>query len=217
MQYSLVIFDMDGTVLDTLKDLAAAVNAALRTSGMPEHTLEEVRQFVGNGIGKLIERAVPAGATDTEREQVFQAFTAYYKAHCTEQTAPYPGIPALLEELRASGIKTAVVSNKADYGVQALAKAFFPGLLDAAVGERPGVRRKPAPDAVQAVLQALGIAREEAVYVGDSDVDIQTARNAGIPCISVDWGYRTAAFLRENGAERIVSTAEELRACLLKK
>ena len=183
MQYKLVIFDMDGTVLDTLKDLAAAVNAALRASGMPEHTLEEVRQFVGNGIGKLIERAAPAGATEAEREQVFQAFTAYYK----------------------------------DYGVQALAKAFFPGLLDAAVGERPGVRRKPAPDAVQAVLQTLGIAREAAVYVGDSDVDIQTARNAGMPCISVDWGYRSAAFLRENGAERIVSTAEELRECLLKQ
>ena len=215
MQYKLAVFDLDGTILDTLADLAEAVNNALRKNRMPEHTTEEVRWYVGNGIPKLIARAVPEDADETQRQQVHADFTAYYKEHCADHTAPYPGIPEMLCALRAAGMQTAVVSNKADYAVQILVEDYFPGLFDAAVGDREGFRRKPAPDSVNAVLETLGIDRGEAVYIGDSDVDIATAKNAGMPCISVDWGFRPEAFLREHGAEIILHDAGALQDFLL--
>lgn len=229
MKHKLVIFDLDGTLLDTLADLAAAVNAALAQNHMPGRTLTEVRQFVGNGIRKLIERAVPEGTAPEQTEQVLADFRAYYDAHCTDLTVPYEGIPELLEALRSEGVRMAVVSNKADSAVQKICAALLPE-MDAIVGEREGIPRKPAPDGVQAVLkklcptfEPLAAHREDygvgslpqVVYVGDSDVDILTARNAGIPCISVSWGFRSAEFLREHGAETVVSTAEELLALLL--
>ncbi len=216
MQYKLAIFDLDGTILDTLEDLHAAVNAALREHAMPERTLDEVRRFVGNGIRKLIERAVPAGTPEEEIARVHESFTAYYTAHCADCTRPYDGIEALLRDVRRAGMKTAVVSNKADYAVQVLVADYFPGLFDAAAGEREGVRRKPAPDAVDAVLAALDIPREYAVYIGDSDVDIETARNAAMPCLSAAWGFRPVDFLVEHGAQHIVKTPYELYEALLK-
>ncbi|MDE5563857.1 MAG: HAD family hydrolase, partial [Oscillospiraceae bacterium] len=188
MRYQLAIFDLDGTILDTLEDLYLSVNHALQENNMPKRTIQEVRQFVGNGIRKLIERAVPSGTDTVTVDRVHADFTLYYKVHYADCTAPYAGITDILSALRNAGIQTAVVSNKADYAVQALCAQYFPSLFDTVAGEKEGVRRKPAPDAVYAVLETLAVPKEKTVYIGDSDVDIQTAQNAGIPCISVDWG-----------------------------
>lgn len=210
MKYQLAIFDMDGTILNTLEDLADSLNYALSCSNYPTRTLDEVRNFAGNGIRKLIERAVPAGTSPEELEQVYADFTAYYPKHCYDKTKPYSGIMETIQNLRKQGIKTAVVSNKADYGVQILCKQYFDGLFDYAVGEQTGVQRKPAPDSVNTVLDKLKINRKNAVYIGDSDVDIDTARNAEMDCISVDWGFRDPSFLQQHGAKIMVSSPEEL-------
>lgn len=215
MRYQLAIFDLDGTILNTLEDLYLSVNYALRENQMPERTLEEVRQFVGNGIRKLIERAVPSETDISDIDCVHAAFTAYYKVHCADHTTPYTGITDMLRTLRKANIQTAVVSNKADYAVQALCLQYFPSLFDAVAGEKEGVRRKPAPDAVYAVLKTLAVPKERTIYIGDSDVDVQTAQNAGIPCISVDWGFRSRDFLMQHGAAQIAETPEELTAMLL--
>ena len=164
MKYILAVFDMDGTILNTLEDLADSTNYALRKHGLPERTLEEVRTFVGNGIGKLIERAIPQGSGETVYRQVFDTFNDYYKDHCGDKTRAYEGIPELLMKIKNSGMKTAVVSNKADYGVQELCKEYFPGMFDYAVGEKEGIRRKPCPDSVNEVLRQMGVTKEEAVY-----------------------------------------------------
>ena len=210
MKYQLAIFDMDGTILNTLEDLADSVNYALSCSNYPTRTLDEVRNFVGNGIRKLMERAVPSGTSPEELEQVYADFTAYYPKHCYDKTKPYSGMIETIQNLRKQGIKTAVVSNKADYAVQILCKQYFDGLFDYAVGEQTGVQRKPAPDSVNMVLDKLKITRKNAVYIGDSDVDIDTARNAEMDCISVDWGFRDPSFLQEHGAKIMVSSPEEL-------
>ncbi|MCR5718172.1 MAG: HAD family hydrolase [Oscillospiraceae bacterium] len=215
MQYQLAIFDLDGTILDTLEDLYLAVNYALRECSLPERSREEVRQFLGNGMLHLIQCSVPQGSDEALVSRTAALFNAFYAKHCTDHTKPYEGIPALVAELRAAGMQTAVVSNKPDYGVQQLIADHFPSLFDCAAGEREGVRRKPAPDAVNAVLTALSVPRECAVYIGDSEVDIETAKQAGMPCISVDWGFRSAQFLTEAGAQRIVSSTEELKQLLL--
>ena len=216
MQYQLAIFDLDGTILDTLEDLYLSVNHALRASHLPVRTLDEVRQFVGNGIAKLIERSVPAGSSDSVIQAVHAEFTEFYTVHCADHTKPYDGIAALLHSLRSAGMQTAVVSNKADYAVQSLCRDYFPGLFDAIAGEREGVRRKPAPDAVNAVLKALSVPCGQAIYLGDSDVDIETARNASMPCISVDWGFRSREFLLAHGAECILSSPADVQAYLLR-
>lgn len=206
--YKLAIFDLDGTILNTIEDLTDSTNAILRQFGYPERTLPEVQSFVGNGIHKLIERAVPEGAENVE--EVFTAFQPYYREHSAIRTRPYDGIPELLDALHEAGIRLAVVSNKADAAVQILCEKYFPGTFDAVYGERQGIARKPAPDSVNAVLAELGIAREQAVYIGDSDVDVQTAKNAGMDCIGVAWGFRGREFLVRHGAEKIVADAEEL-------
>lgn len=208
--YKVAVFDMDGTILDTLEDLKDSVNYALAECGYPQRTYEEVRGFVGNGIRKLIERAVPKGTESADIDRVHEVFTGYYKLHCADKTKAYDGIKQLIEKLRANGIKTAVVSNKADYGVQELCKQYFDGLFDYAVGEREGIRRKPAPDSVNEALRALGMDKSEAVYIGDSDVDFETAVNAGLPCISVLWGFRDEEFLREKGAKLFVHDPAEI-------
>ena len=208
--YKLAVFDMDGTILDTLEDLKDSTNFALEKCGYPTRSYDEVRRFVGNGIRKLIERAVPEGLTTEQIDRVHEVFTEHYKVHCADKTKAYDGIKPLLEKLRASGVKTAVVSNKADYGVQELCKEYFDGLFDYAVGEREGIRRKPAPDAVNAALRVLGIDKSEAVYIGDSDVDFETAKNAELPCISVLWGFRDEEFLREKGATLFVRDPAEI-------
>ena len=215
MRKQLVIFDLDGTLLDTLDDLADAVNWALKQEQLPRRTREEVRAFVGNGIRNLIERAVPAGTEAAQTDRVFAGFKARYAGHCADKTRPYPGILELLARLRAEGIRTAVVSNKADFAVQTLCRDYFPGLVDCAVGERAGIPKKPAPDSVQEVLRALKISREQAVYVGDSEVDVVTARNAGMDGILVLWGFRDRQTLERAGAKTFAATAEELCAALI--
>ncbi len=214
MKYTLVIFDLDGTILDTLEDLTDGVNYALTECGYPVRTIDEVRSFVGNGIRKLIERALPSGTPEAEIDRVHGIFSPYYKAHCDVKTKPYDGIPALLRKLRDAGIRTTVLSNKGDFAVQPLVQQYFPDLFTLALGERPGVPRKPAPDAVFEILGRLGVDKSDAVYIGDSDVDIETAQNAGLPCISVDWGFRDRMQLTEAGARVIVSSPEELLAAL---
>lgn len=210
MKYMIAIFDLDGTILNTLEDLADSTNYALKTHGYPERTMDEVRQFVGNGIRKLMERAVPEGTPVEEIDRVHETFTAHYKVHCADKTRPYDGIMELLQNLKKDGCKLAVVSNKADYGVQELCKQYFDGVFDFAVGEREGIRKKPAPDSVNEVLKTLGCSRDRAVYIGDSDVDIQTAANAQMDHIIVEWGFRDVQFLISQGAKVLVEKPEEI-------
>ncbi len=214
--YDTVIFDLDGTLLDTLDDLHASVNAALEKYGLPLRTKEEVRGFVGNGIRKLIERAA-LGADGQTIDGVFAAFKEHYAVHCEDKTEPYAGIMGLLMALQLHGIQTAVVSNKADFAVKQLAESYFFELLESAVGENEemGIRKKPAPDSLLAVMKDLGATKEETVYVGDSEVDIQTAKNAGVACISVTWGFKDREFLIENGATCLIDDPMEiLEICL---
>lgn len=210
MKYMIAIFDLDGTILNTLEDLADSTNYALKTCGYQERTMDEVRQFVGNGIRKLMERAVPEGTPVEEIDRVHETFTAHYKVHCADKTRPYDGIMELLQNLKKDGCKLAVVSNKADYGVQELCKQYFDGVFDFAVGEREGIRKKPAPDSVNEVLKTLGCSRDRAVYIGDSDVDIQTAANAQMDHIIVEWGFRDIPFLISKGAKVLVEKPEEI-------
>ena len=212
MTYKTYIFDLDGTLLDTLGDLAASVNYALRTHGLPEHAIDDVRRFVGNGVRRLMERAVPDGADNPLFEEAFATFRQHYMEHSLDTTRPYEGIPEALAALKARGCHLAVVSNKMMAATQALCSHFFPDTIEVAIGEHEaeGIRKKPAPDTVIAALKALGVGKEDAVYVGDSDVDIQTACNSGIPCISVLWGFRDRDFLKQHGAETFISTPSEL-------
>ncbi|MDO4377614.1 MAG: HAD-IA family hydrolase [Erysipelotrichia bacterium] len=210
MKYKLAIFDLDGTILDTLQDLADATNYVLKKNGYPLRSLEEVRQFVGNGIYMLVRRAVPKELSDQKVQDLTEQFKLYYKDHCKDKTEAYPGIISLLKKLKEKGIKTAVVSNKADYAVQILVQDFFPDLFDKAVGEKENVRKKPCPDAVNEVLRELKVVKEEAVYIGDSEVDIQTAQNAQLNCISVCYGFRSKQFLRANKAKILVDNVNEL-------
>ena len=210
--YTTYIFDLDGTLLDTLDDLAASVNYALRTHGMPAHYTDDVRRFVGNGVRKLMERAVPDGVDNPLFEEAFATFRQHYMTHSLDTTRPYKGIPETLAALKARGCRLAVVSNKMMAATQSLCSHFFPDTIEVAIGEHEaeGIRKKPAPDTVIAALDALGVGKERAVYVGDSDVDIQTARNSGLPCISVLWGFRDRDFLKQHGAESFISTPSEL-------
>lgn len=216
MKYKDVLFDMDGTVLDTLGDLAAAVNHTLREFSMPERSIAEVAAALSNGAAYLIAHTVPAGTPKELTDKVLAAYAPYYDAHCDILTGPYDGIVPLMEKLRDRGVKLAVISNKQDTAVKPLAEKYFPGLLEIAVGESTEVRRKPNPDAVLAALRHIGVEREDAIYVGDTEVDLQTARNAGMECASVDWGFRTREQLVEIGAEHIFDTVQELEEYLLK-
>lgn len=210
MKTELIIFDLDGTILNTLEDLADSVNYALISNQFPTRTMEEVRSFVGNGIKKLIERAVPEGCKDTIVDKVFTDFKEHYEKHCADKTRPYDGISELLGELQNKKYHLAVVSNKADFAVQELCETYFSGKFEYVVGERKGIRRKPYPDSVLEVLDKLQINKENAVYVGDSEVDIQTAKNAGIKMICVEWGFRDRAYLMEQGAENFAASPIEI-------
>ena len=215
MPCSAVIFDLDGTLLNTLEDLAASTNAALAAFDLPLRTVDEVRRFVGNGIGNLIRRAVPAGTGEETTEQVLAAFKAHYAAHALDRTDLYPQAVTVLEGLKRAGIPCAVVSNKADFAVQTLHETFFRGLVTASFGEQPGYARKPDPALTELALSRLGVPKSEAVYVGDSDVDAATAKNAGMPGILVDWGFRPRSLLETFGLP-VVSTGEELLELILK-
>ena len=212
MKYKAVLFDMDGTLLDTLQDMHGAVNHILAAWGYPPRSMEEVRAFVGNGAAKLMERAIPEALSPQRFQEILTAYKDWYQAHNCVSTRPYPGMAALLAQLRAAGVETAVVSNKPDATTKALAAAFFPGMT--AFGQRDGVAPKPSPALVELALAELGADASEAVYVGDSEVDVATARSAGLPLIAVSWGFRGREALAAAGAEVIADTAEELGALL---
>ena len=209
-----VIFDLDGTLLDTLEYLKKATNYALKFCNMPERTLDEVRRFVGNGVRNLMIRAVPDGESNSEFERAFAIFKEYYGQHCNDATKAYDGIPQLLQELKDRGYALAIVSNKIDSAVQDLNHKYFPQ-VDVAIGDRENLRRKPEPDSVNLALDVLNKTKQEAIYVGDSDVDLQTAQNAGLPCISVLWGFRDKEFLIEHGATVFVKKPMEIIDVLL--
>lgn len=210
-----LIFDLDGTLLDTIDDLRAALNIALEKHGYPARTREETLSFVGNGIGVLVERALPGGRENPAYPAVLSDFKAYYNDHMSDLTRPYNGIPELLRSLADEGFLLAIVSNKFDAAVKALATRYFPELALLAIGESEKIARKPAPDAVLHVLGQWGMQPENCFYIGDSEIDLATARAAGVLCLSVTWGFRNPEFLIENGATRLFDTPEELRAYLL--
>ena len=209
--YETIVFDLDGTLLNTLDDLADATNAALAALGLKPRRLDEVRAFVGNGAAKLMERAV--GEENLHlAEKALTAFKEYYAVHCEDKTAPYPGILPLLQTLKEKGIKTAVLSNKPAFAVKSLAESYFNGLLLDAVGENEaaGIRKKPAPDALFTVMEAMSANPQTTVYVGDSEVDVQTANNAGVDCICVTWGFRDKDVLQAEGGTCFVDTPDEI-------
>lgn len=210
MKYRLAIFDLDGTILNTLDDLCDSVNFALYAFSMPLRTLDEVRAFVGNGIMKLIERAVPENTSLSTIEAVYETFCEHYKMNSANKTKPYSGVVELLMQLKENGVKLAVLSNKADFAVSVLCELYFKGLFDYVAGEKQGIPRKPAPDAVFNILQYFDIDASQAVYIGDSDVDFLTAKNSGLDCILVSWGFRSKELLRNLGADRIVDDTYEL-------
>ncbi len=211
MTYRGVLWDMDGTVLDTLEDLWAAVNESLRRFSLPEVSLEQVRAGLGNGAAHLISVCAP----EARQAEVLTFYKPWYDAHCNIKTRPYPGILSLMERLRERGVKQAIISNKPDPAVQELARSYFPRLLETAVGESGTVRRKPNPDAVLAAAAQMGLRVDECVYVGDTEVDLATARNAGMACLAVSWGFRSREQLIAAGATQIAATAEELEGFLL--
>lgn len=195
-QITTVIFDLDGTLLNTLEDLAASVNYALKTNGYPQRTTNEIRTFLGNGVKSLVKCSLGKNDSDEIFEKVFNCFRTYYMEHCQDTTRPFDGILPLLEELKKRKIKMAIVSNKLQPAVEQLNNHFFKKHISSAVGESATVRRKPNPDAVIAAMNALGSRKDETIYVGDSEIDIETAKNAGIDCIVVLWGFRDECFLR---------------------
>ena len=210
MIYDTYIFDLDGTLLDSLTDLAISCNYALRVNNMPERSLDEVRHFVGNGVKKLMERAIPDGLQNPAFEKTYNDFRQHYLVHNLDNTKPYPGIVPLLQRLHSEGKNIAVVSNKFYAATQNLVKHFFGEYVTVAIGERENIRKKPAPDTVIEALRQLNASASGAVYIGDSDVDVMTAHNSGMPCISVLWGFRDKEFLKENGATTFVTAPDEI-------
>jgi len=209
-EYDTYIFDLDGTLLDTLADLAASVNHAMRTNNMPEHSIDDIRLFVGNGVKKLMERSIPNGLANPKFDAAYATFRQHYMEHSLDTTRPYTGIEELLAELRRRGKRIAVVSNKFYAATQELCRHFFGDTVEVAIGEREDIRKKPAPDTVNEALRQLALGKGGAVYIGDSDVDIATARNSGLPCISVLWGFRDKDFLIAHGATTFVSRPQEI-------
>lgn len=210
MRYDTYIFDLDGTLLNTINDLAASCNYALRSCGMPGRTVDEVRRFVGNGVRLLMVRAIPGGDSNPRFDEAYAIFRQHYLHHSLDTTKPYDGIEELIAELNAAGKHVAVVSNKFYAATQALVRHFFGDTIKVAIGERENIRKKPAPDTVLEALRQLDMPAEAAVYIGDSDVDIDTARNCGMPCISVLWGFRDRQFLIDHGATTLVSEPGEI-------
>ena len=209
-EYKNYIFDLDGTLLSSLEDLAASTNYALSKYGMNERSIEDIRHFVGNGVGKLIERAVPNGLDNPLYEDILKTFKEHYILHNLDKTKPYDGIENLLRRLHDKGKGIAIVSNKFYDATVELSRQFFPNIIDVAIGERENIRRKPAPDTVVEAMKRLGATKENTVYIGDSEVDIKTAKNCGIECISVLWGFRDKTFLEQNGATNFVSDPSEI-------
>ncbi|MBO5896530.1 MAG: HAD-IA family hydrolase [Clostridia bacterium] len=210
MKADTIIFDLDGTILDTLEDLKNSVNHALSSNNLPERSLAEVRSFVGNGIRLLMELSVPVDTDSALLDKCFDSFRVHYKENSANNTKPYEGVVELLNQLKSKGYKLAVVSNKADFAVQTLVADYFDGIFDYAVGEREGIRRKPCPDSVNDALLHLASDKNSAVYVGDSEVDVETARNAAIPCVAVTWGFRDKSVLEGLSPEYIIDKPSQL-------
>lgn len=212
-----VVFDLDGTLLDTLDDLMNSVNYALESNGYPARTRDEVRRFVGNGILLLMQRALPSGQENPDFEKVFAGFKEHYGIHCNDLTKPYEGIMELLELLKEKGVKMAIVSNKADFAVKELSEIYFKGIIPVAIGEKEseGIRKKPAPDTVMEALRQLGSNTENAVYVGDSEVDLATAENCGMDYILCEWGFRERKKLEELGGKVFVKKPSEIADLIL--
>ncbi|MBE5845022.1 MAG: HAD-IIIA family hydrolase [Butyrivibrio sp.] len=200
-KFKAVIFDLDGTLLYTLEDLKNSVNYALEKHGMPVCTLDEIQYRVGNGVQKLMERCVDGGLENPEFEETFSDFKEHYKIHCNDNSGPYDGILDMIEKLKENGYKLAIVSNKFMDATKELAKLYFKDTIDVAIGESKGIRKKPAPDTVIEAMKTLGVTAKDCIYVGDSDVDIKTAANSGMPCICVAWGFRTRQEQMEAGGE----------------
>lgn len=221
MKYSLAIFDLDGTILETLEDLADGINHVLKKYNFPVHDYEKVKYMVGNGIAKLVERAVPDGLNNPEYKAVYEDFVEYYRLHCTEKTGPYEGMVDCLKTLKAAGVKLAVNTNKDETAAVKLMEDYFPGIFDTVCGGKTGVPVKPAPDGVHEIWKRLGFSEEQAkgaggaVFIGDSDVDIATGLNAGIPAVGCEWGFRGREFLLEHGAKVTVSKPEDLVEMIL--
>lgn len=219
MKYSLAIFDMDGTILNTLDDMTDSLNEILTKYKLPLHTVDEVRFMVGNGIPKLIERAVQGGREHPQFDKILSDFIAYYEEHCAIKTAPYAGVVDCIKTLRAAGLKIAVNTNKVEPAAIALCDDYFPGLFDIISGSRPGMPPKPAPDGIYEILSRAGMdgksEGQRAVFIGDSDVDMQTGTNACLDVIGVDWGFRGKKFLEEHGAKVIMMSAKELADYLI--
>lgn len=215
MAYKAVLFDMDGTLLDTLEDLRDSTNHVLAQMGFAQRSLEEMRTFVGNGAEMQLRRALGGHADDETVKRALSIYKPYYEAHCRNKTKPYAGVLTLLEKLKEQGVKMAVVSNKPDAAVKKLNEEYFGGRMDFAVGPVEGRRCKPWPDMVETAMKVLGAEKNSTVYVGDSEVDVQTGKNAGLDVIAVSWGFREREQLVEAGADRIAETAEELAALLL--
>ena len=215
MRYDTVIFDLDGTLLDTLGDLTAAVNQTMRAFGHPEHTAEAVCSMVGNGIPMLVRRALPEGAENFEEKLAY--YKDWYGKHANDHTQLYSGVEAMLEELHAAGVQQAILSNKADEFVKELSQRYFSRWIDLAVGEKADVRPKPWPDSVLCMMETLKTTPGRTLYVGDSEVDIKTAQNAGLDCASVCWGFRTEEQLRQAGATHLFHTPTELASFILEK
>ncbi len=209
--YRLAIFDLDGTLLDTLDDLYTAVNHAMRAFGFPERSKQEVRRFIGNGVKKLIERATPEDTAESVNKECLAVFRSYYLSHMRSFTAPFEGMRELLKDLRSSGVKIAVVSNKLHEAVKELCGDYFPGLIDEAIGVTFEEERKPAPVNVLKTMEFFGADKQSAVYIGDSEVDVETAHNASLRCIGVTWGFRDKSELISAGCDFIAETAEEVK------
>lgn len=214
MKYETVIFDFDGTLLYTVQDLADAVNYAIAKRGYPTHSVRAIERMIGNGVNMLVSRALPQGFDTPEYEEIMTDFRAFYKAHCQDNTCPYDGVPEMLARLKAEGRKLAIVTNKYQTAAELLRKQFFADSVDLIVGDFEGRRRKPEPDGVRIALETLGAEARGAVYIGDTEVDMQTAQNAGLDCICVSWGYRTREELEALGAPAIAEEPRQLLSML---
>ncbi len=210
MKYKAVIFDMDGTLIDTLDDLADSTNFALRSMGFPKRTKAEIKSFVGNGVERLISLSVPRCASKEDKQKCIEIFKANYAENSKNKTKPYDGIIELLQQLKRKNIKTGVVSNKYHPALIKLCEYYFGELIDYAVGEREGVPKKPSPECVYECMEKLGCQKHQTLFIGDSDIDVLTAKNAGLCCVGVLWGFRDENLLRTEGAEHIVKSPSEI-------
>ncbi|MBR7082769.1 MAG: HAD family hydrolase [Clostridia bacterium] len=205
-----IIFDMDGTVLNTLDDLTLSMNFVMTEFGFPTHSVEEYRSAFGNGVRYALEKTAPHGTPSDVIDKMIPIFKEHYDAHCLDNTRPYDGVIPLMKQLKERGFRMAIVSNKIDSAVKELNEKFFSDVVDIAIGERAGIKRKPAPDMVFLALDELGASADDAVYVGDSEVDLKTAQNSSLPCVSVLWGFRDRDFLKETGGETFAVSPRDL-------